>query len=312
MSRPAPPHALLRPRITLPFLAIALIWGSTWVVITGQIADVAAACSVAYRFLIATPAMVALALARGTRMAMPWRVHLLAMLVGFFQFCGNYNLVYPAELHLTSGIVAVMIGLMIVPNAVLGSVVLGQPITRRFALGSVVAIAGILLLLANEARTVRIGGDVALGAWLGIGAMLAASILEHPRRPMHRPLGPAAGAISWAMLYGTVIDIALAFALQGRRCSPRTARSGRAPSIWRSGSVVTFPLYYTLIREIGAGRAAYHNVLVVVIAMAAVDAARRLSLVGAGGRGRRAGAARHGHRAQGASRSEDRAPGPSR
>jgi len=31
--------------------------------------------------------------------------------------------------------------------------------------------------------------------------------------------------------------------------------------------VVTFPLYYRLIREIGAGRAAYHNVLVVIVAM---------------------------------------------
>ena len=31
--------------------------------------------------------------------------------------------------------------------------------------------------------------------------------------------------------------------------------------------MVTFPLYYRLIREIGAGRAAYHNVLVVVVAM---------------------------------------------
>ena len=34
-----------------------------------------------------------------------------------------------------------------------------------------------------------------------------------------------------------------------------------------AGSVVTFPLYYRLIREIGAGRAAYHNVLVIVVAM---------------------------------------------
>ena len=34
-----------------------------------------------------------------------------------------------------------------------------------------------------------------------------------------------------------------------------------------AGSVVTFPLYYFLIREIGPGRAAYHNVLVVIVAM---------------------------------------------
>ncbi|MGX7893904.1 DMT family transporter [Tsuneonella sp. HG222] len=268
MSEPAPPHALLRPRVALPFLAIALIWGSTWFVITGQIADVPPAWSVAYRFLIATPAMVALALARGTRMAMPWRVHLLAMLVGFFQFCGNYNLVYPAELHLTSGIVAVMIGLMIVPNAVLGSVVLGQPITLRFALGSVVAIAGILLLLANEARTVRIGGDVALGAWLGIGAMLAASISNIAQANATGRSVPLLALISWSMLYGTVIDIVLAFALHGPPVLPTNGAFWAGTAYLAiMGSVVTFPLYYTLIREIGAGRAAYHNVLVVVIAM---------------------------------------------
>ena len=40
MSRKAHPHALLRPRVALPFLTIALIWGSTWFVITGQIRGV--------------------------------------------------------------------------------------------------------------------------------------------------------------------------------------------------------------------------------------------------------------------------------
>ena len=33
------------------------------------------------------------------------------------------------------------------------------------------------------------------------------------------------------------------------------------------GSVVTFPLYYTLIRQLGAGKAAYNGVAVIVIAM---------------------------------------------
>jgi drug/metabolite transporter (DMT)-like permease len=34
-----------------------------------------------------------------------------------------------------------------------------------------------------------------------------------------------------------------------------------------AGSVVTFPLYYTIIREIGPGRAGYNGVAVIVIAM---------------------------------------------
>jgi hypothetical protein len=36
-----PPHAPVRPRVALPFLLVALIWGSTWWVITGQIDGVA-------------------------------------------------------------------------------------------------------------------------------------------------------------------------------------------------------------------------------------------------------------------------------
>ena len=57
-----PPHALLRPRIVIPFVLVALIWGSTWYVITGQIAAVPPSWSIAYRFALATPAMFVLAL----------------------------------------------------------------------------------------------------------------------------------------------------------------------------------------------------------------------------------------------------------
>ena len=176
MNDPAPPHALLRPRIALPFLTISLIWGSTWFVITGQIDGVPPAWSVAWRFVLATLGMFALARATGNALGMPKRAHVLALAIGLTQFCGNYMLVYQAELHLTSGIVAVMIGLMIVPNAVLGRALLGQPITARFLLGSAIAIGGIAVLLVNEARETRLGGDVGLGIWLALGAMAAASV----------------------------------------------------------------------------------------------------------------------------------------
>ena len=264
----APPHALLRPRVALPFLAISLIWGSTWFVIRGQIDGVPAAWSVAYRFALATPAMFALALAMRQSLAMSGRAHLLALTVGLCQFAGNYNLVYLAELHLTSGIVAVMIGLMIVPNAVLGSLVLRQPITRRFALGSAVAIGGIALLLLNEAQATNVEADIALGAWLAIAAMLAASISNIIQANETGRSVSLLALIAWSMLYGTLIDAAIAWLTAGAPVLPT------ATAFWLgtaylaiAGSVVTFPLYYRLIRDIGAGRAAYHNVMVIVVAM---------------------------------------------
>jgi drug/metabolite transporter (DMT)-like permease len=268
VSGGAPPHALLRPRIAIPFLTISLIWGSTWFVITGQIHGVPPQWSVAFRFLLATPAMFALALIMRSSLRMPRAAHGLAVSVGLCQFAGNYSLVYQAERHLTSGIVAVMIGMMIVPNAVLGRLLLHQPITRRFALGSAVAMAGIALLLVNEARTARIGGNVGPGVWLALGAMLAASLSNVIQAGRTGRSVPLLALIAWSMLYGTLFDAALAWVMAG----PPPPLPGEAYWLGTAylafaGSVVTFPLYYGLIREIGAGRAAYHNVLVVIVAM---------------------------------------------
>jgi drug/metabolite transporter (DMT)-like permease len=79
---------------------------------------------------------------------------------------------------------------------------------------------------------------------------------------------PLMTLIAWAMLYGTLIDASVAAATSGPPVLPseRQYWLGTAYLAF-AGSVVTFPLYYRLIREIGAGRAAYHNVLVVIVAM---------------------------------------------
>ena len=268
MTGEPPPHALLRPGIALPFLAISLIWGSTWYVITGQIDGVPAMWSVTWRFALATVGMFALVLVTGGQWAMPRRAHLLALAVGLCQFSGNYNFVYQAELHLTSGIVAVLIGLMIVPNAVLGRVLLGQPITARFLVGSAIAITGIALLLLNETRAAPLGGSVGWGIWLSLGAMIAASISNVIQAGETGRKVPLFTLIAWSMLYGTVLDLALAWSFAGPPVVPADPRYWMGTAYLAiAGSVVTFPLYYRLIREIGAGRAAYHNVLVVIVAM---------------------------------------------
>jgi drug/metabolite transporter (DMT)-like permease len=79
---------------------------------------------------------------------------------------------------------------------------------------------------------------------------------------------PLLALIAWSMLYGTAFDAAIAWTFAG----PPPPLPGEAYWLGTAylaiaGSVVTFPLYYGLIREIGPGRAAYHNVLVVIVAM---------------------------------------------
>lgn len=264
----AKPHALLRLRIALPFALVALIWGSTWYVITGQIDAVPASWSVAYRFALATPAMFAVALLMRRSLRIGRAGHVLALLIGLTQFCGNFNFVYRAELHLTSGVVAVMFGMLMVPNALLGRWLLGQRVTARFLLGSAVAIAGIALLLLHEGRISPLGGNVVLGVLLAVGGILSASIANVIQANETGRGLPMVSLLAWSMLYGTAFDVLIAWTTAGPPVFPA------APAFWfgtawlaLAGSVVTFPLYYTIVRQIGAGRAAYNGVLVIVIAM---------------------------------------------
>ena len=51
--------------VALPFIIFTAIWGSTWIVIRGQLGTVPPQWSVTYRFIIAALAMGGLALWKG-------------------------------------------------------------------------------------------------------------------------------------------------------------------------------------------------------------------------------------------------------
>jgi hypothetical protein len=268
----APVPSMLSPRVLIPFMLTGTIWGSTWFVITGQIADVPAAWGVFYRFMLATPALFALALMMGNRLRLNRPEHLLALGVGIAQFSGNFLFVYHAEQHITSGIVAVMFALLMVPNAIFAKVFIGEKVAGGFIGGSLVAIAGVALLLVHEWNAAPLGGpngaNVGLGIMLAIGGMLAASIANVVQaNPTGRGV-PMVSFLAWAMVYGTAFDLVYALVTVG----PPPIPSGW--QFWAGtaylaiiGSVVTFPLHYNLVREIGAGRTAYNGIVTVCVAM---------------------------------------------
>ena len=259
-------------RVAIPFLLTGSIWGSTWFVITGQIDGVPAAWSVFYRFVLATPALFLAAYFMKRRLRLTGPEHRLALLVGIFQFCGNFLFVYHAELYVTSGIVAMMFGLLMVPNALLGRFFLGERVQGGFMLGSAVAIVGVSFLLIHEWRANPdagvVGGNVTLGIVLAMLGILAASVANVIQA---NPVGRGVTMVSllaWAMLYGTLADLAFAVATAGPPPLPESTNYW-AGIVYLAliGSVVTFPLHYNLVREIGAGRTAYNSILTICVAM---------------------------------------------
>jgi drug/metabolite transporter (DMT)-like permease len=259
---------MLSPRVLIPFLLTGTIWGSTWFVITGQIDGVPAAWAVFYRFLLATPALFAVAVLMGNRLRLNRAEHLLALGVGIAQFSGNFLFVYNAEKHITSGIVAVMFALLMVPNAVFARVFIGERVQSGFLGGSLVAIVGVTLLLVHEWNAAPLGGNVALGIVLAIGGMLAASIANVVQaNPTGRAV-PMVSLLAWAMLYGTIFDLGFAALTVGPPPVPQAWQFWAGTAYLAIiGSVVTFPLHYNLVREIGAGRTAYNAIVTVCVAM---------------------------------------------
>lgn len=263
---------MLSPKVLIPFMLTGTIWGSTWFVITGQIADVPAAWGVFYRFMLATPALFALALVMGNRLKLNRAEHSLALGVGIAQFSGNFLFVYHSEQHITSGIVAVMFALLMVPNAIFARVFIGERVQSGFLGGSLVAIAGVAMLLVHEWNAAPLGGpngaNVGLGILLAIGGMLAASIANVVQaNPTGRAV-PMVSLLAWAMLYGTIFDLGFALVTQGLPSVP-TGWQFWAGTAYLAiiGSVVTFPLHYNLVREIGAGKTAYNGIVTVCVAM---------------------------------------------
>lgn len=262
-------YGLFDPKILIPFLLVSLIWGSTWLVIRDQLSVVPVEWSVCYRFILAAAGMFALALLTKQKLHLAKQGHYWAMLIGAVQFAFNFNLVYAAERHITSGLVAVLFALLILPNAVLGWLWLGKKVSRSFWLGSAIAVAGVTMLVLREYRVAPIGTtEVLIGTALTLAAVLSASIanvLQASDRMSHYPI---ITVLAWAMLYGALANTAWSFILHGPPSwDPRTSYIIGVAYLGLIGSVVTFPLYFGLIRDIGPGKAAYTSVFIPVVAM---------------------------------------------
>ncbi|AKM11469.1 multidrug transporter [Croceicoccus naphthovorans] len=256
------------PRVFAPFILVALIWGSTWLVIKDQISDVPPSWSIAYRFMLACVAMLVLLAVRGEKLRVSRAGIPVVILIGLSQFVLNFHFVYRAELALTSGIVALFFALIMIPNSIFAWFVLRERVSWGFVAGSAVAIVGVSLLLVHEYRAAGVREGVTLGVVLAALATMSASVANITQATDRAHAQPFLPMLALAMIVGTAINVVIALVLDGPPVwDPRPTYLMGIAYLGIVGSVVTFPLYFTLIRHMGAGRAAYVGVATPILAM---------------------------------------------
>lgn len=250
------------------FAGCVLIWGTTWLAITFQLGSVAPEASVSYRFLLAAALVAAYCRLRGLPLRFRPAQHAALVVLGMLMYSFGYILVYHAETHVISGLLAVgysagpllaMFGLRIF---------FGQAMTARMALGSLLGITGIALVFWPEIGRTGHPGNVALGAVMTMGAVLITSAASLVAYRNHQRGLHGWPTMAWSMGYGGLTSLAVALALGrplGFDPSPGYVLSLLYLTLF--GSILTFGAYLTLLGRIGAARASYIGVMVPIMAL---------------------------------------------
>ncbi len=256
--------------MNLPFLYVAcvLIWGSTWLAITFQLGEVPVTASLTYRFALASLILFVWCAARRIPLRFSRQQHGFIALQGVSLFGINYWLIYLAEQHLPSGIVAVAFTAVVMMNLIGSRIAFGTPLTARALAGAALGLLGIALVFWPELLAFR--GDRT--AWLGLVYSLAAAAFASVGNLLSaRNQKDAIGVIpgnALGMGYGAAF-MALAGVVTGSRFSFDPTLPYTASLIYLAvfGSVLAFGAYLTLIGRLGAARASYAGVLIPLVAL---------------------------------------------
>ena len=246
-----------------------IIWGTTWLAIKFQLGSVDPMVSVLYRFIAAALTLVVYCKLRGLNMRFRLKDHIFMALQGLVLFSVNYWLIYLAEVHVTSGLVAVIFSSIVFMNMVNGALFIGSPVRSSVVLGSAIGILGISLVFWPEISAFSLSDKAALGILLTAAATFMASLGNIISARHQKYNLPVIQTNAYGMAYGAVI-IGIVSALSGKpfNFEISAAYIGSLGYLAIFGTVIAFGCYLKLIGKIGADRAAYATMLFPMVALA--------------------------------------------
>ena len=245
-----------------------LIWGSTWIAIKFQLGVVEPMASIGHRFFLSSLLIFLFLLLRRDSMRLPLRDHPFLLLQGLCLFCGNYYFVYHAELVLTSGLVAVVFGSLMMFNVVNGAIFLGAKIHAPVVIGGLLGMLGIAAVFWPELDSLDLTDSVFVALLFCLAGIVLASFgniiaARNKRREISVLVTNA-----WAMGYGAAAMYGAAL-VAGKAITVDWSFAYIASLLYLVifGSIIAFWAYLTLIGRIGPDRAGYANLVFPLVAL---------------------------------------------
>jgi len=244
------------------------IWGSTWLVITFQLGVVDPLVSVFYRFLLAAIILFAYCGSKQMNLKYSVKQHFFMALQGTFLFGINYWLVYMAEVHLKSGLVAVVFSTIIFLNIFNGLIFLKSKLRLNVLASALIGFVGIVFVFKDEILNFNFSSDKSSSLILAFLSVIVASFGNITSAYNQRNKLPVVQTNAYGMLYGSLLMLVLVFII-GRPVNFDISFQYISSLIYLAvfGSIIAFWGYLTLLGKIGADKAAYVMLAFPIIAL---------------------------------------------
>lgn len=255
MDRPPTPDDRGPGRVTtvLGVALLCVVWGSTWIVIKAGLRDLPVLSSAAARFTLAALVFVLLAPLLHRREGGERPPRWMAVTMGTLNFAVPYGIVYTVETVIPSGLTSVLWAVFPMMTALLAHVWLpGERLQPRQWLGFSVGLGGVAVLFATDLR--GIGPEaLAAGGLLLLSPFVAA--LGQVVLKRHGAKTSATLLNRDGMLFAAAGLWLVALPLERQSAAVLSPTAiGSVAYLAIVGTVVTFGIYYWLLRYVSASR----------------------------------------------------------
>jgi len=233
--------------VPLAWLTLCIVWSSTWLAIKIGLRDLPPISFVAIRFLIAIIVLVAVSMGRTHLLPQTPNDYVVLAVTGILMFALNYSLLFWAELHVSSGLAAVLQATIPICGMIFAHWMLpNEPLRLPNLVGAIIALGGVSLICA---RLLGFSGPLAF--WGGVAVVVGAASAAFANvlvkaRSMQLS---AAMLAAWQMIFGTVPLLLLGFIIDGNPARFHWTPSSVFCLLYLAviGSALTFLLLYWLL-----------------------------------------------------------------
>ncbi len=235
--------------VPVAWVALCLIWSSTWLAIKIGLNDLPPISFCAFRFVIAAAVLLAICAGRFPLPRLLADYGFLAF-TGILTFAVNYGLLFWGELHVSSGLAAILQATIPTFGLVFAHFMLpSEPMRWQRVAGALLALAGVALIcvkLLDFHRFRAFWGGVAIV--FGAGTVAYTNVLIKARPGRFAPAVMAA----WQMLFALAPLLVLGYWAEGNPLHFHWTRVAVACLLYLAlvGSVLAFLLFYWLLNRV--------------------------------------------------------------